>query len=493
MAMYLAIDIGTQSAKAALYQEDGRLHTIKSAAYPIHYPVQGWAEEDPQDWWRTVQQLCGELLAATGNPPIACICVTGQAPSCVPVDREGKPLRPAILWLDRRSQPQVDWLKENVGLGAAERVTGNTIDSYYGGVKWLWFARNEPELYRRTWKISQASGYITFLLTGELATDHSHAGMCSPCYNLRSRVWDEAMCEAMGLDLAKLPTLLPSASVIGQITAQAAAATGLKAGTPVVCGGGDFAAACLGAGVVSKGSAAMMLGTSGNLLVPDMQNTDPRLINTVHLSGEGLSLGAVYAGGSVQWFGDMLGIRQENLFSMLDKEAAATPAGAEGLVFLPYLMGERTPIWDSQARGVFLGLANSHSRGHLFRAVLEGVAFGYRQMQEILVERDNPLTEIIAINGGARSPLWRQIFADVLGVPIRWRPNSGGTMLGGAYLAAVGSGIQKDFKGLPAWLEPTLDTFPDPAHAEVYQRQFSVFSQLYGRLKDFFITLAPPV
>jgi len=185
----------------------------------------------------------------------------------------------------------------------------------------------------------------------------------------------------------------------------------------------------------------------------------------------------------------MLGIQREGLFSMLDKEAAATPAGSEGLVFLPYLMGERTPIWDSQARGVFLGLANSHSRGHLFRAVLEGVSFGYRQMLEILVERNNPLSEIIAINGGARSPLWRQIFADILGLPIRWRPNSGGTMLGAAYLAAVGSGIQKDFTGLAAWLEPTLDTFPNPTHAEVYQRQFSVFSQLYGRLKDCFITL----
>jgi xylulokinase len=295
----------------------------------------------------------------------------------------------------------------------------------------------------------------------------------------------------MQLDLDKLPTLIPSVSVIGQVTPAAATATGLKAGTPVVCGGGDFAAACLGAGVRDKGSAAMMLGTSGNLLVPDMQNLDSRLINTVHLSGEGLTLGAVYAGGSVQWFGDMLGIKQKDLFGMLDQEAAATPAGAEGLVFLPYLMGERTPIWDSQARGVFLGLANSHSRGHLFRAVLEGVAFGYRQMAEILVERGNPLTEIIAINGGARSPLWRQIFADVLGVPIRWRPNSGGTMLGGAYLAAVGSGIQKDFTGLTAWLEPTLDTFPNPDNADVYQRQFSVFSQLYGRLKDCFTRLSP--
>jgi sugar (pentulose or hexulose) kinase len=489
--MYLAIDIGTTSAKAALYQEDGSLFMVKNAAYPIQYPALGWAEENPLDWWAAVKQLCAEILPAAGNPSIACICVTGQAPSCVPIDREGKPLRPAILWLDRRSQPQVDWLIEHVGLGAAERISANTIDSYYGGVKWLWFARNEPELYRRTWKISQASGYITFLLTGELATDPSHAGMCSPCYNLHKRAWDESICEAMQIDFGKLPALSPSASVIGQVTATAAGATGLKAGTPVVCGGGDFAAACLGAGVRDKGSAAMMLGTSGNLLVPDMQNLDPRLINTVHLSGEGLTLGAVYAGGSVQWFGDMLGIKQKDLFSMLDQEAALTPAGAEGLVFLPYLMGERTPIWDSQARGVFLGLANSHSRGHLFRAVLEGVAFGYRQMLEILIERGNPLTEIIAINGGARSPLWRQIFAEVLGVPIRWRPNSGGTMLGGAYLAAVGSGIQKDFSGLTAWLEPTLDSFPNPAHAEVYQRQFSVFSQLYGRLKDCFVTLSP--
>lgn len=489
MTGYLAIDIGTNSAKAAIYQEDGRLATSAQVDYPVDFPAPGWAEQDPQTWWQAVQQLCGRVLAQAGNPGIACIAVSGQAPSCVPLDRDGSPLRPAILWLDRRAQPQAPWLVEQVGVEAAARVSGNKIDSYYGGLKWLWFLQNEPELYARTWKIAQANGYIVYRLTGVMATDPSQAGMCSPCFDLKQQVWSREICQKMGLDLEKLPDIYPSFAVVGQVTAQAAQATGLKAGTPVVCGGGDFACSCVGAGVVRKGSAAMMLGTSGNLLVPAMPALDDRLINTVHLTGEGLSMGGVYAGGSVKWFADLLKDPAPNLFSALDQEALSTPPGADGLVFLPYLMGGRTPIWDDQARGVFIGLSNFHQRGHLFRAVLEGVAYAYRQIQDILTERGMQLDEVIAIDGGARSALWRQIFADVMGLPIRWRPASGGTLLGAAYLAASGDPANHGSVDLASWLGPTVDILPDRENAKRYQSRYAVYSQLYDRLKDCFVSL----
>jgi len=486
MRSYLVFDIGTSSAKMAIFQEDGKLEAKFHTSYAVSYPQLGFAEQDPSLWWNAIQRLCSEVWQVIKAGEISCISVSGQAPSCVAVDRNGDAIRPAILWLDRRAQAQVNWLREHIGESVAVERCSNTIDSYYGGVKWLWFLQKEPELFQQTWKILQANGFIINKLTGAAVIDPSHAGMCTPCYNLLSREWDDMLCQRMGIDKTKLPTILPSNQIVGQVHSQAARTTGIKAGTPVTCGGGDYACACLGAGVIGKGAAAMMLGTAGNLLVPGMVHTDPRLINTVHLTGEGLSLGGVFAGGSVQWFGDMLGVSEPDLFTVLDAEAANVPPGSDGLIFLPYLMGERTPIWDAQARGVFLGLSSSHRRGHLFRAVLEGVAYAYRQMLEILVEKGNAIQEVVAINGGARSALWRQIFADVLQLPIRWRPESEGTLVGAAYLAALGIGDQSDFNGLAGWLEPTIDTTPTSSWQDHYLSQYEIYCQLYDRLRDFY-------
>jgi len=233
-----------------------------------------------------------------------------------------------------------------------------------------------------------------------------------------------------------------------------------------------------------------MLGTAGNLLVPEPAKMDPRVFNTVHVTGEKLSLGGVMAGGAVHWFLEMLGGEESGLLATLEQEALQVSPGAEGLIFLPYLMGERTPIWDPYARGVFMGLTTRHRRGHLYRALLEGIALAFRQMAEIFSEMGSPIQEIVAINGGANSPLWRQIFADVLGVPIRWRPKSGGTALGAAFLAALGVSDQEGFAGLQAWLEPTIDTLPRPEEARVYASHYPIFCMLYGRLKDDFQKLA---
>ena len=482
---YLTFDIGTSSTKVSLFKQDGSFWLSKSAGYPIVYPRPSWAEQDPRDWWRTASGLCKALLAEAGNPSVRGVCVSGQAPLCVPVDRSGAPLRPAILWLDRRAAPQADWLRARLGEETAIRVSGNLLDPYYGGVKWLWFLQEEPELYARTWKIFQAQTYITYHLCGEAVTDPSHAGMCSPCFSLGERSWDEGVCEQMGLDIARLPVLRPSAEVVGGVSSAAAEVTGIPVGTPVVCGGGDYACACLGAGVAGgsgAGAAAMMLGTAGNLLVPGLERTDPRLINTVHLTGAGLSMGGVLAGEVITWFRELFGGAP---LEALEDEAALVPPGADGLIFLPYLMGERSPVWDAKARGVYFGLSAAHGRGHLYRAALEGVAFAFCQISSILSECGRPLNEMVAINGGARSPLWRQIFADVLGVPVRWRPNSPGTALGAAFLAALGAGDARGWEDLDGWLEPTLDTLPGGSQ-ERYAERFEVYRQLYGRVKDLF-------
>lgn len=486
MSIYLSIDIGSTSAKATLYRPDGTLMASHCVNYSIQYPHPGWAEQDPECWWEATRQCCHQILNDLGREEISVVSVSGQTPGCLPIDRQGKSLRPAILWMDRRAVPQVELLRTRLGNELAVKISGNTLDSYFGGLKWAWFKQNEPHLYENTWKLLQANNYVSYRLTGEISIDPSQAGLCSPCFNLQDRRWDSSICDLMDVDIEKLPPIFPSHETIGQVTTSASVETGLPQGIPVICGGGDFACACLGAGVVQRGSAAMMLGTSGNLLVPDPLKTDSRLLNTIHVTGENLSFGAVMAGGAVSWFKTMLGIDKPDLFSLLDDEASQTPPGAEGLVFLPYLMGERTPIWDPYARGVFIGLSTSHTRGHLYRAVLEGVAYAFRQMMEILSDTDAPIKEVIAINGGARSPLWRQIFADILGVPIRWRPTSGGTSLGAAFLAAQSRVENHSMTDLSSWLEPTQDSFPNINTLHNYQSQYEIFCSLYSRLRDFF-------
>lgn len=486
METLLAIDIGTSSTKAALYTTQGELLAFHQQGYPLARPHPGWAEQNPFHWWEAVCSCSRAVLGESGNPPVAAVALSGQTPSLVALDKTGQPLRPAILWLDRRSYAQVDWLHEHLGAEKAIQKTGNLLNSYYGGVKWLWYRQAEPENYAHTWKITQASSFIHYTLTGEVALDYSQAGLCSPCFNINTRAWDPEVCELMGIAVEKLPKLIPSTHIVGTVTPEAAQLSAIPEGTPVAVGGGDFALSCLGAGVLGRGGAVAMLGTAGNLLVPGPASTDPRLINTVHVTGETLSLGGVMAGGLVNWTRDLFNLDDMEVFTYLEAEAAYTPPGAEGLVFTPYLMGERTPIWDPNARGMFFGLSTLHGRGHLYRAVLEGVAYAFRQMLGIIEGTGTQIGTVTLTDGGARSPLWRQIFADVLGLPVRWQPGSGGTMLGTACLAGVASGLLSGFEELDRWLGPVHHHQPDPAFKDVYDRNYTVFKQLYDRVKDLY-------
>ncbi len=360
MNAYLSIDIGTSAAKVSAYDADGSLLVSRSASYVIEALQAGWAEQDPDEWWRAVCSLTPQVMAAISGHRLAAISVCGQAPLCTPVDAHGRPLRKAILWLDRRATQQVDWLVEHVGEERCLRIGANRLDSYFGGLKWLWYRQNEPELFSRTWKIMQANGFVSWKLTGASAIDPTQAGLCSPCFDMATGQWDAAICETMGIPLTILPEIRPSQAVIGNVHAEAALASGLPLGTPVVCGAGDYACACLGAGVVRQGSAALMLGTAGNLLMPGASSPDSRLLHTQDAAGSPLTLGGVLAGGNLSWFAalfeDLSGGIAPDFFAGADDAAALVPAGSDGLLYLPYLMGERTPIWDPDARGAFVGL-----------------------------------------------------------------------------------------------------------------------------------------
>lgn len=499
---FLAADLGTSALKAGLFTGSGQQLAAALVEYPTRYPRPAWAEQQPDDWWQAACVAIRKCLAHAQLPPqaIQAVAVSGQAPSCVPIDRQGRPLRPAILWIDRRATREVSWIEEHVGQEQVWRVSGNHIDGYYGGVKWLWFRNHEPDLFGQTWKILQAHSYVIFRLTGEVVTDLSHAGLCSPCFDLHHKRWSVDMCETLGISLAVLPELAPSHQIIGRVSQTGAQASGLAPGTPVVTGAGDFACCTLGCGVIDPGQASQMLGTAGNLAMPRGKriDPDPRLVNTLHATGDYLTFGSTYAGGVVQWFKQELGAAEiqagqqlgRSAYELLDEAAASIAPGAEGLILLPYFMGERTPLWDAQARGVYLGISPYHTRAHLYRAALEGVAYAFRHMIEIVEERGGRVDEIVAVNGGARSALWRQIFADVLGARIKHYPGGAATLLGDVALAGVGIGCFRNFDVVRHWQHIVETNEPRPEVHTLYRDYYTLFRHTYAQLQSQFKQLA---
>ncbi|MCE5206697.1 MAG: hypothetical protein LLG42_00105, partial [Chloroflexi bacterium] len=330
---------------------------------------------------------------------------------------------------------------------------------------------------------------ILFHLTGEVVIDPGQAGICSPFLDEKLQQWSPDLCSLMGIEPAILPKIVPAGQVIGAVTPAAAVKTGLAAGTPVVCGTADYLCSFLGSGALGSGTASIMLGTAGNLMVLSPNQVDTRMLNTFYLNGEILSTGGVLAGGAVSWFSGMVKMDTPQLLGQLEKEAANTAAGSQGLIFLPYLMGERSPIWDADARGVFLGLSTSHERGHLYRAVLEGVAYAFRQLEEILRENGTRIEQVVVINGGSCSPLWRQIISDVMEIPLHYRPQKDGTSLGAAFLAGKGVGLFDSWDDIQSWLLPPITSLPDDQNFQVYRKSYQVYAGLYDRLRGSFQAL----
>jgi xylulokinase len=463
--LVLGVDIGTSSAKGAAFDRAGRCLAAAEVACAYRVPAAGRAEADADTWWRAARDILARLAARVGAAAVEAIGVTGQAPTLLPVDAEGRPLGAAILWLDVRAE--ADQLAAALG-PEAEAVGGNRIHAYYLGPKLAWLRAHAAERFAAAACFLQSHSYPVLRLTGARTTDFASAALSAPLYDARARAWWTPGLAQLGLDPGRLPALRPAHAVAGAVTAAAALETGLRAGTPVVVGGADFAASALAAGVTEPGEAALMLGTAGNLILPFTAPAfDLRLINAHHVGCDRyLALGATLAGAVQQWFRATWSGPAP--LEALEREAAAAPAGAGGVRLLPYLTGERTPVWDSGARGAFTGLSLAHGRGHLYRAVLEGVAVSFRHCLEVMRERGAALHEVIAVDGGARSPLWRQILCDALGAPLRYLPAAVGAPGGAALLAALGAGMVSGVEAAKTWRGPVVEHVPESARTELY-------------------------
>ncbi len=501
--LLLGIDVGTTSLKAVLFDSDGRTLAEGSREYATAYPHPNWAEQDPEDWWRAVCTVLPQVLAAAGADPraIAGVGVSGQAPCLAPVDGGGRPVRPALLWLDRRAEPQCTWLRERVGEDRITGVNGGRIDPYYLAPKLLWLRDREPESYRQTAAVLQPNGYLVRKLCGTTSMDVSH-GPLTLFFDSARLAYDAGLAEAMGLDLAKMPPVHACAEVVGEVTAIAASATGLAAGTPVIAGMCDGTAAAVEAGLLAAGDAVEMTGQSTVLLTcSDRPYLGRELIPLVHgAPGRYLVIGALVAtGGALRWFRDQLGdieraaasLTGGDAFDLLSQEAARSPAGANGVVFLPYMYGERSPIWDSNARGVFFGLSLATTRADLVRAILEGGAYGLRHNLETAAAGGFRTTSLASVGGGARSAVWNQIKADVLQLPLSLPATAAGAPWGDALAAGVAVGVYPSFDEAFARLVRRQREFrPDAALAGRYESLYAIYRGLYPALRDGFRELA---
>jgi xylulokinase len=485
----LGVDVGTTAVKAAVVDAEGRLLASESVEYPTCYPRPGWVEQDPADWWRAACGAIRGALGEAGRREVAAVCVSAQAPTLLALDGGGRPLRPALIWMDRRAEAECARLRDTVGEETVRRVTGNRVDPYFVAPKLLWLREHEPETFARARVYVQATGYLVHRLTGELTLDREHASLLS-LRDLERETWSEQLCQAVGVTPERFPRLVQGDELVGAVTAEAAEATGLPSGTPVTGGTVDGAAAAIEAGAIDEGQAAEMTGTSTVLILPSARpRSEPAFVAMRHaVRGHWLLLGAMVAsGGSLRWLRDLVG---ETSFDALTAEAARDPPGAGGLVFLPYMMGERSPIWDSDARGVFLGLTLASGRGALVRAVLEGAAFAVRHNVEVAAAAGIRVGELRSVGGGARSALWGQIKADVVGVPVLVPEASIGAPFGDAALAAVAAGLHDDVRGLVRSVRVRQRFEPQSQPAARYDALYAIYRRAYEALRDEFRALA---
>ncbi|NLW20064.1 MAG: xylulokinase [Clostridiales bacterium] len=491
MRYLMAHDLGTSGNKAVLYNTRGEAVAQASANYPTHYPFGNAAQQDPEDWWAAFCKTCQELLAQTGCAPgdILALSFSAQMNACLPVDRQGQPLRPAMIWADQRADEQAERLSQELGRDRVYQITGQRLSASSGISKMAWFREHEPALYLQTAAFLQPKDYLISRLTGQLVSDYSDASHLA-CLDINALAWSDEVLMASGVDKARLPRLLPSTAVAGRLRPDAARACGLLAGTPVVTGGGDGPCATAGAGLSSPGQSYCCLGTSAwiaSLLARPYLDPQARTFNLVYLDGrQVMALGATQAAGlSLSWAVDTLFSEfddKSQVYARLEEHLDQVPAGSADLLFLPYLLGERSPWWNAQASGSFLGLHPGHGRSHLLRAVLEGVGLNLKLVQDAL-EEGNAVEQLTMIGGGARNRAWLQILADIwqkeLPVP---RQLQTATSLGAMLCAGVGAGV---FDSLEAarHLNPVAELIrPNQEHAEVYQRALARFTRVYHAL-----------
>jgi xylulokinase len=497
---FLGIDVGTTAVKAVVVSQSGTVIGEEEAGLTVSTPRPGWSEQNPEDWWEAsvaaTRAACANLPAGTG---VSGIGLSGQMHTAVFLDQSDRVLRPAILWNDVRTTEQCRYITETVGKRGLRRLVGNPALEGFTAPKILWLRDNEPDSFRRTRMVLQPKDYVRLRMTGERATEPSDAASML-LFDIRRTEWSKEMLDLLDLDRSILPRVVGSAEVSGTLTAGAAADLGLSEGVPVVGGGADNASAAVGAGVVSPGTLLVSTGTSGTVVAPVARpRVDPGMrVHAMNHAAEGTwyLMGVVLsAGAALAWFRRALAPHGGTMpsYDELVAEADTVAPGADGLTFLPYLTGERTPHGDANARGVFCGLHAGHSRGHLTRAVLEGVAFALRDSLDLVRRLGVDAAEAVAVGGGARSPVWRQIHADVFETALVTVGPAGGAPNGAAMLAAAGTGAFATVAdAADAWLSVIDRTDPQPETYDAYRPGHERYRKLYRRLKNQFAEGAAP-
>ncbi len=492
MAYVLGIDTSTTATKAILVADDGSVAGEASSEYPYETPQALWAEQDAGLWWTAAIDSIRAVLAQTAasGDHVKAVGLTGQMHGLVLLDEFDRPLRPAILWNDQRTAAECEEIRAAIGRDRLIATTGNDALGGFTAPKILWVRNHEPDIFARARHVLLPKDYLRLRLTGEYATDRAGAAG-TILFDLAQRDWSQPVLADLGLDPAWLPETFEGPAITGTVTAAAAEATGLVAGTPVVGGGGDQAANAVGAGAVREGVAALSLGTSGVVFVTtDSPQIEPegRLHAFCHaVPGKWHLMGVMLsAAGSLRWFNDELA--PEVPVADLVASAAEVPAGSDGVLFLPYLSGERTPHPDPLARGAFVGLTVRHTRAHLVRAVLEGVAFGLRDSLDLIRETGVAVDQVRASGGGTRSGLWRQILADVLEAEVVALGTAEGAAYGAAVLAGVGAGWHASVEdATEAWV--TLNDRTEPSGTD-YSEANERYRALYPALRSTFHDIA---
>jgi len=488
---FLGIDVGTTGVKATLIDRNGKVIVQRRVEYSTLHFKPLWVEQNPWDWWKATCAAIKEVteVSQEGARNIRGIGVSSQAPSLLGIDSGGQPLGNALIWMDRRSEQECNELKTLVGQETIQQISGNRIDPYYMLPKLLWQKKHQRNQYNRTTAYIQANGWIIYQLTKKASIDVSHAAL-TQLYHIHQQNWDDALIYELGLASEKLPDIYRCMEVVGQVTAEAASLLGLSEGIPVVAGAIDGATAPLGLKLIKPNQAFEMSGQSSGIgVILDQPITHPNLALLKHaVDGQWILKGSMSAsGGALQWYRDQLDGRsgQVDAFTDYENMVKTIPAGSKGLIFLPYLAGERAPLWDSDVRGMFFGLQLSTDKAQMIRSIMEGTAYGLRTIQDELKDAGWSMESLLGTGGGYFSKEWSQIKADILETEIKVLSSDVETAsLGAAYLGllSVTGGTVAD---LP---EATIITsyVPNPVHQKIYRNGYSIFKGLYQRNKELF-------
>jgi len=494
----IAHDLGTSGNKATLFDSGGGLVASSFTGYDTVYPHPGWAEQKQSDWWAAVKLSTVDLLKKVPNAHkhIVAISFSGHMMCCSPVDEEGSPLCNAIIWSDQRADKQRDRLSQTVGDETAYEVTGTVFVANYLAAKVLWLQDNHPELYKKAYKFLQPKDYIAYLLTGNFVTDYSDASGTN-LFDIRQKAWSGEIISSIGIDSSKLPEAIPSTQIAGKLIKSAADELGLPTGIPVVIGGGDGPCATVGAGASKPGDCYNIYGTSAWTSI----TTDTPLYDSLrrtfilnHLD-ENLYMGVgamQSAGGSFEWLNGWIGNIEGSLgkgiglspYDILSLEAEQSQAGSNGVLFLPYLMGERSPYWDSEVKGAFLGLTRVAGRYQIIRSVLEGAVYHLKIILDILEENGSQVNEVRLIGGGGRNRFLRRLMADIWGKPVvEMEYMEEATSLGAAIAGFVGVGIKENIVEAESMIRKKSVMNPDEKNTERYSKLYDIFKEAYTALK----------